>query len=71
MIRQRVRVSVASFPIGVALPEESVLDPNCGAAEISRDRTYEFFDVRKKTAGFLIYHGFLTIASSSRIISLD
>jgi hypothetical protein len=29
------------------------------------------FDVRKKTAGFLTYHGFLTIASSSRIISLD
>jgi hypothetical protein len=49
----------------------SVFDPNCGAAEISRDRTYELFDVRKKTAGFLTYHGFLTIASSSRIISLD
>jgi hypothetical protein len=30
-----------------------------------------FFDVPKKTVGFLTYHGFLTIASSSRIISLD
>jgi hypothetical protein len=30
-----------------------------------------FFDVPKKTSGFLTYHGFLTIASSSRIISRD
>jgi hypothetical protein len=29
------------------------------------------FDVRKKIASFLTYHGFLTITSSSRIISLD
>jgi hypothetical protein len=35
------------------------------------DRSDELFDVRKKTAGFLTYHGFMTIASSSRIISLD
>jgi hypothetical protein len=33
--------------------------------------TYELFDVRKKTAGFFTYHGFLTIASSSRIISRE
>jgi hypothetical protein len=33
----------------------------------------DFVDVRKKTTGFffLTYHGFLTITSSSRIISLD
>jgi hypothetical protein len=33
-------------------------------------RSGGFFDVRKKTTGFLTYHGFVTIASSSRIISL-
>jgi hypothetical protein len=31
----------------------------------------DFFDVPKKTADFLTYHGFLTIATSSRIISRD
>jgi hypothetical protein len=35
------------------------------------DGRVDFVDVPKKTAGFFTYHGFLTIASSSRIISLD
>jgi hypothetical protein len=31
----------------------------------------DLFDVRKKIAGFLTYHGFLIITSLSRIISRD
>jgi hypothetical protein len=41
---------------------------------ISAARTYQptiFFDVRSDLTDFLTYHGFVTIASSSHIISLD
>jgi hypothetical protein len=39
-----------------------------GCTDVS---TNDFFYVPSDLTGFLIYHGFVTIASSSRIINLD
>jgi hypothetical protein len=64
--------------LGLSSPDQDSHQPSCWFSSVDRlGRGFpacgiaELFDVRRLKLGFLTYHGFLTIASSSRIISLD